>query len=528
MTEAPGLRRAALVVSSGILVSRILGFLRNLALFALLGRTGATDLYAAAFTVPDYLFFLMAGGYLSITLVPILSRHLAAGDEAEADRAFSAVFRLVTGAMAAITLALMALARRLTHLVFPEFAGADLDRLAGLMRIAFGAQVFFVAGTLLMAGQYARRRFVVPTLAPLVYNLGIILGGLAGAVLGDPSPEAFLWGGLIGAAAGNFGLQWWGAARAGVRLRRGVPVRHPAVGEYFSLALPLMIGQSAVALDEQWPRLFGQFGGEGTIAGLTAARQLNMLPVGVIAQAAGVAAYPFLARLVAEARDGAYRETLLGSARAALAVAGLASAVVVGLATPVVRLAYEYGEFHPADTGYVAPLLALFGLSIPFWAAHQVYTRGLYARRRMWLPVGLGTAVTAATVPALWWGVRAFGAAGVAAVSTVAVAASAAGVAIAWHRSESAPGREIAATALRVAAAAVAAGVAAWLLTEAIDPSTRAGSAGALVLGVLVAAVVYAGAGRAVGLTELDPLWRRLRRALNRGGSSPAPGAPEG
>ena len=73
MTGSSGIGRAALVVSAGILASRVLGFLRNVVLFGVLGLDTQTDLYVAAFSIPDYLFFLMAGGYLSITLVPILT-----------------------------------------------------------------------------------------------------------------------------------------------------------------------------------------------------------------------------------------------------------------------------------------------------------------------------------------------------------------------------------------------------------------------------------------------------------------------
>ena len=119
---------------------------------------------------------------------------------------------------------------------FPR--SSDPDRLIALTRIALASQVFFGVGTLLMAAQYARRSFTIPSLAPLVYNLAIIAGGVLGWLVAEPSPEWFLWGGLVGAAAGNFGLQWWGARRHGFRLVRGVPWFHPAVKEYLVLAFP--------------------------------------------------------------------------------------------------------------------------------------------------------------------------------------------------------------------------------------------------------------------------------------------------
>lgn len=500
--------RAALLVSVGVLLSRVLGYARTLVLGSLLGVGAESALYATAFTLPDILFFLMAGGYLSITLVPLLAGHLEAGDRHAAGRAFTAVFRVVVGLMVVLTAVLVAAAEPVTAAVFPEIGGADLDRLTGMMRVTFGSQVFFLAGTLFMAVQYAHKRFLVPTMAPLIYNIGIIAGGLVGAIGGEPRPEAFIWGGFVGAGIGNFALQAWGARRAGVWFEAGTPWGGRPLRDYFALALPLMIGQSAVALDESWPRIFGQFAGTEAISRLFFARTLNMLPVGMIAQAAGVAAYPFLAGLVASGSLDQYRATVIRSVRASIAVAGAAAAVVIPLAGPIVATAFQYGEFDAADTASVGPLLAIYAVSIPFWAAHQVYTRSFYAQRRMWTPVVIGTAVTTVVVPVLWFGVQRWGAAGVAGGSTFGVALYTAAIGLAWHRSEGGLAdvgavvtRALAAT---LVAAAATLGVAA--LAADLVPIGRG------VVAAPVGIVVYLVAGRLLGLEEIEAVIRRLRR----------------
>lgn len=513
MTDERPIRRAALVVSAGILLSRLLGFLRDVLMAALLGRSVEADLYNQAFTIPDFLFFLLAGGYLTITLVPILSRHHAAGDEAGAGKAFSAVVRVVGTGFLLVTGALLAGAEPLTRGLFPE--AADIDRLVGLTRIALASQVFFGLGSLFMAAQYARQRFVVPSLAPLVYNVGIIAGGLVGRAVADPSPESFLWGGLAGAAIGNFALQWWGARRVGMRVQRRVPWRHPAVGEYLLLALPLMVGQSVVALDEQWPRLFGQFLGDEATSGLTYARRMSMLPIGIVAQAAGVAAYPFLARLAAENRIADLRRVVSSSTRSAVVVAGLAAAGFGGLASPVISLAFERGAFTAADTAFVGPLLAVYAVSVPFWAAHQVYTRGFYALRRMWVPVGIGTAVTAGTVPVLLWVAPRIGAGAVAATSTASIAVYTVAIAVAWHRGEG-DHRPVLRTGVTTLAVAAVSGVAANRLAGAV----AGGVVAELVVGGITAVAVYLAAGRLAGLSELGPLAARIGSRLRRGRSS--------
>ncbi len=486
MSPSRTIGRAALVVAIGILASRILGFARTMLINSLFGLTADNDLYQAAFTIPDWIFFMMAGGYLSITLVPLLAEKT--DRRAEMQSIFSSIFVVVTGLMVVVIGVAMVAADPITDLFFPAL---DPTRLTGLTRIALGSQIFFVAGALLGAGQYAHHRFVVPSLAPVVYNLGIIAGGALGWARGNPSPEAFLWGGLGGAALGNFALQWWGVRRAGLRPLATIDLRNPAIRSYFVLAIPLMIGQSVVALDEQWPRWFGQLVGEGAIAGLAAARQLNMVPVGVIAQAAGVAAFPFLAGLFATGKTEELGSTVIRSVIGATRVAIPASAVLVVLAEPVVRVVYQRGAFDPAATDTVSSLLRIYALSIPLWAIHQVYTRAFYSRRQMWTPVTIGTAVTVFTLPGLWWAARNVGVGGIAAVSVISMAVYTATVALVWHHRL--PGlTRVVRNLSMCSAVAGGGGWLAHLVTTRLDPGTGlSGSIIRILAGSAIVTAVY-------------------------------------
>ncbi|TDI51987.1 MAG: murein biosynthesis integral membrane protein MurJ, partial [Acidobacteria bacterium] len=212
---------AAAVVAASVLLSRILGLGREALLAGLIGVNSEGDLYRQAFTLPDFINYLLAGAYLTITLIPILSRHLERGDPEGASRAFTSVFRFVGVAIVALTILMWVFADQLVSLIFPEVI-ENHDRLVSMTRLVLPAQVFLVVGALLMAVQYTHRRFLYPALAPLVYNAAIIAGGLIGAAVGDPSPESFLWGAVVGSAVGNFGLQWIGARRTGTWLMRPV------------------------------------------------------------------------------------------------------------------------------------------------------------------------------------------------------------------------------------------------------------------------------------------------------------------
>ncbi|HSM44099.1 MAG TPA: lipid II flippase MurJ, partial [Acidimicrobiia bacterium] len=213
MRKPIGIGAAAAVIAGSVLLSRLLGLGRDALIAGLIGANAESDLYYHAFLIPDLLNYFLAGAYLTITLVPILSRHLEMGDVAAASRAFTSVFRFVAVAIVALTAAMWVLAGPLVDLLFPEVE--EVDRLVSMTRIVLPAQIFLVLGALLMAVQYTHKRFVIPASAPLIYNLGIILGGVAGAAMGEATPESFLVGAVAGAAVGNFGLQWLGARRTG-------------------------------------------------------------------------------------------------------------------------------------------------------------------------------------------------------------------------------------------------------------------------------------------------------------------------
>ncbi|MDX1469406.1 MAG: murein biosynthesis integral membrane protein MurJ [Acidimicrobiia bacterium] len=461
---------AAAVISVSILLSRLLGLGRDALIAGLIGRNDEADLYFQAFLIPDFLNYLIAGAFLTITLIPILSRHLEAGDIVAASRAFTSVLRFVAGTVVALTTLMWLFADQLVTVVFPDVAG-NHDRLIAMTRIILPAQVFLVIGAILMAVQYAHKRFLFPALAPLIYNLGIILGGLLGVLLGDPSPEAFLWGALGGAFVGNFTLQWIGARRTGTWLIRPLP-GESSVREYLVLALPLMVGQSVAVLDEQFVRFFGQ-AEVGATSALSFARRLNMVPVGVIAQAAGVAAFPFLAGLAARGDNETLVTTTARAARNTVFVAAGAAAALVVLAEPAVTLIYRYGQFTAADAEVVASLLMIYALSIPAWGLHQILVRHFYAKRKMWTPVVIGTLFTILAVP-IWVGLhRSMGVRGFALASTLVISGYALAMLFAWGRDSG------------------------WEAVRSLLPSIARGLAAALVAGVSIAPLVEA-LGRSV------------------------------
>src|SRR3972149_5038976 len=168
------------------------------------GATPETDAYFVAFTIPDFLNYLLAGGSLSITFLPLCARYLAEGKEEEGFRSFSTIATVMGIGMLFFIVLGEFLAGRVIPLIAPGFPPEQAAIAARLTRIVLPAPIFFYLGGLLMAVQYARKQFFVPALAPLVYNLGIILGGL-----------------LLGREHGMAGVAWVAHARLRLLPSRG-------------------------------------------------------------------------------------------------------------------------------------------------------------------------------------------------------------------------------------------------------------------------------------------------------------------
>ena len=462
---------AALIVSGGVLLSRILGQVRDVVFAAMLGASSTTDQYVAAFALPDFLNYLLAGGFLAITFIPIFSKYLADDDEAGGWAALTAIMRPIALGIVGLVVVGWVAAPMVIERLFPDFDAVEAAATVRFTRIVLPAQIFFVLGGLFTAVQYAKNVFTIPSLAPIVYNLGIIAGGVGyAAVTGEPDPEGFVWGALAGAFVGNFALQWWGARRVGMRLVGGTDVRHPALRQYVVIALPLMLGQSIVVLDETFMRVFGNLVGDGVQTQLQYARRTMFVPVGVIAQAAGVAAYPFLARLFAEGKTTEMADTVDRALRYVLVISVAAAALLAATTVPVIRALFQRAAFGAGDTVASAQALFFYAFAIPVWGALQVLSRAFYAKRKMWTPVVIGTIATVGAVPLYFALQRTNGLRGVAVASTLALTAYTLALAVQWYR-DLEPGRirRVLDPAARSVPLAVAGGAAATLVAAGVE-----------------------------------------------------------
>lgn len=420
---------AALIMGLSVLISRFMGLIRDKVISYLFGATQESDLYFAAFIVPDFINYLLAGAYFSITLMPLLSAYFEK-DEEDAWRFFSSAVLWIALAITLLTGVAEVFADSLARLAAPGLPHPAHERLAFFLRIILPAQIFFLLGACVNAILFLRRQFFVPALAPLVYNLMIILGGI---LFQHRGMEGFCWGVLFGSMVGNFLLPLL-AAGYGEGLRLSFCPVHPGLKRFFALALPLMLGQSVVVLDEQLLRIFGSLCGPGAISWLNYARRIMLVPVGVVAQAAGVASYPFLTSLAAKGDVHGFHSTINTALRNSLTLLIPLSVWMFTVAEPTVTLIFQQGHFEAADTAPTATALRIMLVVVFCWGYQQILGRGFYARQDTVTPAVIGTVVTVLSLPLYFLLARQLSTAGVAAASALSVAVYAGAISWRWRR----------------------------------------------------------------------------------------------
>ena len=254
---------AAMVWSAAILASRVVGLVRDAVLGRTLGVSGEADVYSAAFMVPDFVNYLLAGGLLSLTFIPIFGRHLRAGDERRGWDSFSDIANFLILLALPMTLLIGFAMPWLAPNIAGGFDAAKQAELVRLTRIILPAQVFLMLGAMLSGTLQARDRHAVAAFSPATYTVGIVLVGAAFyARLGA---EAFAWGVLAGAALGAFAIPLGVCMRGGMTWRPRLDFRNPDLKKYVVLALPVMLGQSIVALDSVLWKWQGTHLAEGSV-----------------------------------------------------------------------------------------------------------------------------------------------------------------------------------------------------------------------------------------------------------------------
>ena len=409
---------ATLLLMGAVMLSRVIGYAREAYIAWAFGAGSQTDAYVAAFTLPDFLNYIVAGGSASITFISIYTRFLAEKREADAQKTFSIIITVMTAVLIVGTIVTEIFAPQFVRWFVKGFSPDQIELCVFLTRVLLPAQIFFYVGGVVSAVLLSHRLFLFPAFGPLIYNLFIIFGGVAGGHHFGIASLAY--GALLGSIVGPFLASVIGAARIGTGYRPSFDVTNPAFHEWVRLSIPLMLGVSLLAADDWILRHFAA-GRVGDITRLNYAKRLFAVPIAVLGQATGQASLPFFARLFNEKKLKEFASTVNDSVYRVSAASFLASGWMMAAALPLIDLVYRRGRFLASDTQPTAIYFFWFSLSLAAWAAQGLYARAFYAAGDTLTPMTAATIITVVSLPVYATLFDHFGAVGLAWASDIGI-----------------------------------------------------------------------------------------------------------
>ncbi len=421
---------ATLLLMSTITLSRVIGYIREAYIAYAFGAGKMVDAYVAAFTLPDWLNYIVAGGTTSITFIAIYTRFLAEKREADAQRTFSIIITVMTTVLVAGTVVAEIFTPQFAGWMFHGFSAEQMQVCVHLTRILLPAQVFFYVGGIVSAVLLSHRLFLFPALGPLIYNVFIIGGGVvAGRHLGIAS---LAYGALFGSIAGPFLINAIGAAKIGTGYRPSFDLRNSAFLDWVRLSIPLMLGVSLVTADDWILRYFAS-SGVGDIARLNYAKRLFVVPIAILGQATGQASLPFFSRLWGEKKREEFAATVNGSVYRITAASLLITGWMMAVAVPLIDLVYRRGQFTFLDSQSTALYFFWFSLSLTLWSAQALYARAFYASGNTLTPMIASSLITLASLPLYSMLFRTLSVMGLAIASDLGITANAVAIATLLH-----------------------------------------------------------------------------------------------
>jgi len=409
---------ATLLLISAVMLSRVIGYARDAYIAWAYGAAGSTDAYLTAFTLPDFLNYLVAGGAASITFISIYTRFLAEKRDADAERTFSIIITVMTTVMIAGTVIAEIFTPQFLRWFAKGFTPEKMELCIHLTRILLPAQIFFYVGGVVSAVLLSHRLFLLPAFGPILYNVFIILGGVIGGR--HFGIQSLAYGALIGSFAGPFLASVIGAARIGTGYRPSFDISNSAFREWVKLSIPLMLGVSLVTADD-WILRHYAAGGVGDITRLTFAKRLFAVPIAVLGQATGQASLPFFARLFNEKKLEEFAATVNDSVYRVSAAALLTTPWMMVAALPLIDLVYRRGRFLLSDSETSAVYFFWFSLSLVLWSAQALYARAFYAAGDTLTPMTAVTVITVLSLPIYSVLFRTFGVVGLAWASDIGI-----------------------------------------------------------------------------------------------------------
>jgi putative peptidoglycan lipid II flippase len=489
------LARSTAFFSAATGLSRVLGLVREIVAASYFGVSAAMSAFTIAFQIPNLVRALFADAALQGAFVPVFTELLEKGRRREAFHVASSLFFLILLVLGLTTALFVVFAEPIVSLIAPGFDDQPAlhDLTVGLSQLMFPIVLLLALSGLIVGMLNSFEHFSVPALAPVAWNLVIIVALVVLTPLfeGQDRVYAYAIGVLVGTLVQFLLPIPWLRGRGG-HFSFALDWRSEHVRRVLWLMLPVTLALGMINLSLLINSLFGTLVSDAAPAAIDKAFRIYQLPQGLFSISIATVLFPTLSKLAARGADADLRATMSNGVRQICLLLIPSAVLMAVLAEPIVRLLYQRGEFGPEATDLVATALVWWSISLPFQGVSLLFSRTFFGLQQPWATTALAVVnmvVNAAVALALY---EPFGIAGIV-LGTVA-GTLVMTVAQGWilrGELDGIEGRALAAAVARMLVAAAALAAAAYGAWYGLDE---------LLGRVLVAQLVAVGAGIAGGV----------------------------
>ncbi|MCP3888805.1 MAG: murein biosynthesis integral membrane protein MurJ [Desulfobulbaceae bacterium] len=402
--------KSAAAVGIAVMCSRVLGLVREQVFAGLFGAGTAYDSFVVAFRIPNLLRDLFGEGALSAAFVTVFSAYDTNRTKEETWKLASNVLTFILILLSILTLIGMFFAESLVQLLAPDF-GLVAGKVAlteKLTIIMLPFLVFISLSAVVMGMLNTKGKFFIPALASSFFNLGSLIGGTSLAFIlpkyGQPAIVGMAIGTLIGGVL-QLGMQIPTLLKTGFRYSPTLNLKDPGLRRVLTLMIPATVGLSATQINIFINTNFASSCAEGSVSWLNYAFRLVQLPIGIFGVALSIAMLPVLAKQAAKKEINLMKETMVSSLTMVFALTLPATAGLIILSEPIIRLIFEHGAFTASSTSATAQALALYAIGLFAYSANKILVPAFYALGKTRYPViasflaiGLNIAIVSYTI----------------------------------------------------------------------------------------------------------------------------------
>ena len=509
--------RSTAFFSAATALSRIAGLAREVVAAGYYGVAGPISAFTIAFQVPNLVRALFADAALQPAFVPVFTDLVGRRQFKEAFRLASTLLLLITMVMGALTAIFVLAAPVIVPLFAPGYEGHILDLTVSLSQILFPILILLGASGIVVGILNSYDRFGAFAISPFFWNVAIIVALVILKPLFSKPDQIYAYAIaiLIGTAV-QLAIPAWDLRNTPFHFTWSFDWRNPGVRRVLLLMLPVTISLGLINFNALINSTFGSLVSTEAPAAIDKAFRLYQLPQGIFSVAIATVLFPTLARFANKGELVNLRATLANGMRQILFVLLPATAVILALSHPIIRLVYQRGEFDQHDTQIVSVALFWFAFSLPTNGVYLLQTRTFFSLQKPWQATGLAVidlVVSAAAAAVLY---KPFGIGGI--VAGTGIGTSAAVFAQAYILRRKFHGLELGrllSTVIRISIASAALAAVGWLVWDVLDSALGRSTPAQIISlgsGLVLGGIVYLVAARMLRIAELEQILRLLRR----------------